>query len=204
MSKKEYLLVKVAVDPVIFTLQNGRIKVLLQPREKEPYQGMKELPGGLLLPPETAEETLKRKLRELLGHENLFFTQFYTFTAPDRDPRGRTISIGFVALVGEEKIKEWKGWMDMEQINDAAFDHLKIIGAARNYLKENLTPSIVKHFMPVLFPLNKLQEVYELLEGKKYDNRNFRKKMLSSGIVEETKQMEKEVSHRPAKLFRFA
>lgn len=203
MPQKTYEIVKVAVDPVIFTINKGKLQVLLQVREKEPFKSLPELPGGLLLFRETAEETLKRKLRELVGCENLFFTQFYTFTEPDRDPRGRTISIGFVALVNEERIKKFTGWFEVEQLKDLAFDHLRIIHAAQKYLKENLTPSMVKHFMPPLFPLNKLQEVYEILEEKKYDNRNFRKKMLGSGLVEETKKIEKEVSHRPAKLFRF-
>lgn len=203
MPQKTYEIVKVAVDPVILTTNKGKLQVLLQSREKEPFKSLPELPGGLLLFRETAEETLKRKLRELVGYENLFFTQFNTFTEPNRDPRGRTISIGFIALVNEEKIKEWSKWIDLENLKNLAFDHLKIIQAARAYLKENLTSSIVKNFMPKYFPLNKLQEIYEILEEKKYDNRNFRKKMLSSGVVEETKQIEKEVSHRPAKLFRF-
>lgn len=203
MPPKTYEIVKVAVDPVIFTINKGSLQVLLQVREKEPFKSFPELPGGLLLLGETAEETLKRKLREVVGYGNLFFTQFYTFTEPNRDPRGRTISIGFVALVNEEKIQEFTDWFAVEILKDLAFDHLHIIHAAQKYLKGNLTPSIVKHFMPPLFPLNKLQEVYEILEEKKYDNRNFRKKMLSSSVVEETKQIEKEVSHRPAKLFRF-
>ena len=200
---KEYETVKVAVDAVVFTVRKERLHVLLRTREKEPFKGLLELPGGLLWPQETAEETLHRKLKETVGHTGIFLRQFHTFTKPDRDPRGRTISIGFVALVSEEKITESTGWFALDELKKLAFDHLHIIHAAREYLKENLTPALVKHFLPALFPLNKLQEVYELLEEKKYDNRNFRKKMLSSGIVEETQQIEKEVSHRPAKLFRF-
>lgn len=203
MTKKEYEISKIAIDPVIFTIHEGKLKVLLHDREKEPFKDAKELPGGLLLPDETAEESLKRKLKELVGHENLFFKQFNTFTEPNRDPRERTISIGFVTLINETKIKEFVSWHDYETIKNPAFDHKKIIETARKYLKENTDPSIVMHFMPKNFPLNKLQEVYELLEEKKYDNRNFRKKMISSGIVEETDQLEQSVSHRPAKLFKF-
>ena|SRR3989344_552861 len=203
MYPKKYEIVKVSVDPVIFTIQQGRIKVLLQRREKEPFKGLPELPGGLLLAHETGEETLQRKLQEIISDGTIFFTQFYTFTQPDRDPRERTVSIGFVALVNEQKIKSWNNWVDTQELTELAFDHLKIIQAARTFLKENSGPSLIKHFLPSYFPLNQLQEVYELLESKKYDNRNFRKKMISSGLVEETKKIEKEVSHRPAKLFRF-
>ncbi|MEK6968891.1 MAG: NUDIX domain-containing protein [Nanoarchaeota archaeon] len=194
---------KIAIDPVIFTIHLSKLKVLLHVREKEPFADMKELPGGLLLHNETAEESLKRKLKELVGQENLFFKQFYTFTEPNRDPRERTISIGFVSLINEAKIKELVRWFDYDSIKDLAFDHKKILQTARNYLKENVNSSIVKYFMPKLFPLNKLQEVYEILEERKYDNRNFRKKMISSSIVEEMNQLEQNVSHRPAKLFRF-
>ncbi len=204
MVKKEHSLSKVAVDPVILTLHEGRLKILLHTREKEPFKGMKELPGGLLLSSETAEETLKRKLKQLVGRDDLFLKQFHTFTQPDRDPRERTVSIGFVSLISHEKVKNLLHWYDCDTVKDLAFDHKKMIKTARAYLKENMDPSLVKHFMPKLFPLNALQEVYELLEEKEYDNRNFRKKMISSGIVEETNQLEQNVSHRPAKLFKFA
>lgn len=199
---EKYETSKIAVDPVIFTIHENKLKILLHVREKEPFKGMKELPGGLLLPGESAEQSLKRKLKELVGFGDLFFKQFYTFTEPSRDPRGRTISIGFVSLINQEKIKDFVKWYDYASINALAFDHMKIIKTARMYLKENVDSSIVKHFMPGLFPLNKLQEVYGLLEEKVYDNRNFRKKMTASGIVKEANQIEKNVSHRPAKLFK--
>lgn len=200
---KEYEAAKVAIDPVIFTISNGRLKVLLHTREKEPFKNLKELPGGLLLPGETAEETLNRKLKELVGCSGIFFKQFGTFTEPSRDPRDRTISIGFVALINEEKIKNVVSWYDLESVEKFAFDHKKIVQAGRRYLKENIDVSIVRHFLPELFPLNKLQEIYEILEEKKYDNRNFRKKMIYSGNIEEANQIERNVSHRPAKLFKF-
>ena len=202
MPQETYEKSRVAIDPVIFTIHQGKLKVLLHLREKEPFKNLKELPGGLLLSHETAEESLKRKLKELVGHNTIFFKQFYTFTDPSRDPRGRTVSIGFVTLLNEEKVKDVVQWHDIDSVKECAFDHKKIIHTARTYLKEQIDPSIVKHFMPDVFPLNKLQEVYELLEETTYDNRNFRKKMISSEIVQETEQSEQNVSHRPAKLFR--
>ena len=194
---------KVAVDPVIFTIHQGKLKVLLHTREKEPDQGKLELPGGLLLPDETAEATLRRKLQELIGHHRIFFRHFFTFTEPERDARGRTVSIGFLALIDEDKLNDVLHWHDYDALSGLAFDHSKIIRKAHQYLKENLSAPIVKEFMPTIFPLNKLQAIYEMIEEKEHDNRNFRKKMISSGIVEETKQMEENVSHRPARLFRF-
>mgnify|MGYP001460601189 CR=1 FL=1 len=203
MAKIKHETAKIAIDPVILTIHQNKLKVLLHIREKEPLKGLKELPGGLLLSNETSEESLKRKLKELVGFEDLFVKQFYTFTEPTRDPRERTISIGFLSLINQEKVKDLVRWYEYDSLDNLAFDHKKIIEAARNYLKDNIDPSIVKQFMPKLFPLNKLQEVYQILEKKEYDNRNFRKKMISSGIVEETNNLEENVSHRPAKLFRF-
>ena len=88
---------KVAVDAVIFTIHDDQLKVLLFTREKEPFQGKLELPGGLLLKKETANESLQRKLNGIIDTKAL--TQFHTFTNPDRDPRGRVISIGFFAFI---------------------------------------------------------------------------------------------------------
>ena len=196
-----YTTARVAVDPVVFTIHNRTLKVLLVQREKDPFKGAYELPGGLLQGNETAEETLARKLQELAG-KSVFFTQFYTFSDPKRDARERTISIGFISLTHELSVAQHYSWHDYQKLPKLAFDHQKIILKARFYLKEH-ADELVRHFMPKLFPLNKLQEVYELIEEKSYDNRNFRKQMITSGLVEETKYLERDVSHRPAKLFKF-
>jgi 8-oxo-dGTP diphosphatase len=193
----------IAVDAVIFTIYDQQLKVLLHEREKEPFKGLMELPGGLLLPNETAEETLKRKLHEITGQHKIFFQQFSTFTTPKRDPRERAVSIGFIALISKEKVKGLEGWHYCSKLPQMAFDHKEIIEQAKKYLKENISARLVKQFMPDEFPLNKLQEIYEIIKEKTYDNRNFRKKMICACKVEETGKMETNVSHRPAKLFRF-
>lgn len=198
----EYERALVAVDPVIFTIAGSKLKVLLQKREKEPFKGKHELLGGLLRPNETAEETLHRKLKEVLG-ETTFFTQFHTFTSPKRDPRMRTISIGFIALIREDKVKTHKDWHDVDSLPELAFDHKGIISNAHQYLQQNLNSEIVQHFLPEKFPLNKLQNIHEVILKETFDNRNFRKKMIASGVVEETGETEKEVSHRPAVLYCF-
>lgn len=203
MANERYETAKIAVDPVIFTIHNRTLKVLLHTREKEPFLGMKELPGGLLLQGETAEESVRRKLKQLTGYEHLYVKQFNTFTEPHRDPRERVVSIGFLSLINDNKIKELATWHNVDEIDQLAFDHKKILEAARARLQKDVDSSIVKHFMPKRFPLNALQEVYEILEGKKYDNRNFRKRVITAGIVQETDQVEQSVSHRPALLFQF-
>ena len=204
MYSKDYEKARIAVDAVIFTIHDRLLKVLLHRREKDPFKGRKELPGGLLRNDETAEETLRRKLGELVKHKDIFFQQFYTFTEPRRDPRERTVSISFIALVNSGYIGQPDDWVECRRPGELAFDHDKILSDAIRYLKENVNSLVVKQFMPDKFPLNQLQEVYEIIKEEKYDNRNFRKKMIGSGIIKETSKMEKGVSHRPARLFRFS
>ncbi len=201
--KEKYESSRIAIDIVIFTIYERKLKLLLYTREKDPFKNLKELPGGLILPNETAEECLLRKLKQIVGYDKLFFKQFYTFTEVSRDPRERTISIGFISLIEQEKLKDFINWYDYFSIENLAFDHKKIVEMARSYLRDNVDSSIVRHFMPKVFPLNNLQEVYEIIEETKYDNRNFRKKIINEGIVVETSQLEENVSHRPAKLFKF-
>ena len=197
----QYELAYVGVDPVILTIRSGKLYVYLCCREKEPFKGMEELPGGLLRGNETAEETLRRKLNEVVGE--VYFEQFYTFTAPKRDPRERAVSVGFVALVSCDKVRLQEGWIEVEGLGELAFDHREIIDKALKFLQRGISVTMARAFLPSLFALNSLQEVYEVVEGKSYDNRNFRKKMINSGLVEETDEREKGVSHRPAKLWKF-
>lgn len=194
---------RIAIDAVIFTIHEDQLKVFLHKREKEPFKEKYELPGGLLKENETAEGTLKRKIKEIINIEDIFFQQFFTFTEPKRDPRIRTASIGFIALINNKKIKDFSNWHNYESLKELAFDHKKIIDKARNYLKKEINFIIVKEFMPKFFALNSLQRAYEIILKEKQDNRNFRRKMINSGIVVETKQIEKSVSHRPAKLYQF-
>jgi len=139
----------------------------------------------------------------MTGHKDIFFEQFRTFTRPDRDPRFRVISIGYIALIASDKIADFTAWHDSSNLREMAFDHKEIAEEGKRFLKDNLNTIVIKQFLPKDFPLNLLQEAYEIIEGKNYDNRNFRKKMLVSGIVAETQKTQDDVSHRPAKLYRF-
>lgn len=203
INSKKYEQLRTAVDPVIFTIKNQKLLVYLNTREKEPHKNLAELPGGLLLIDETAEETLRRKLKDIIG-DNVFFQQFYTFTDPKRDIRYRTISIGFIALVSQDKITDLKNFHPVDNLPRLAFDHKEIIEKAIGYLKQNLNGQLIKQFMPAYFPLNDLQAVYEVIEQKKFDNRNFRKKILGSEMVKKIKKIQKNVAHRPASLYQYS
>src|SRR5689334_22823580 len=114
---------RIAVDSVIFTIKDQTLLVYVHTREKDPYKDLAELPGGLLLPDETAEETLARKLKDVTGDSDVFFEQFYTFTDPQRDPRKRTISIGFIALLSADKIVNAENFYKVTKLPKLAFDH---------------------------------------------------------------------------------
>lgn len=194
---------RIAVDTVIFTIRKRKLLVYLNTREKDPYKNLLELPGGLLLSKETAEETLARKLKDVVGTKNVFFQQFYTFTKPGRDPRGRIISIGFIALLSQDKITNIEKFHQLSNLPKLAFDHREIINKAYKYLQQNLDNQFVRQFLPVHFPLNNLQVIYEVIGRKKLDNRNFRKRVLDSGIVKKISEIQKNVSHRPATLYQW-
>ena len=199
----EYEHAYIAIDAAIFTISESKLKIMLKRREKEPFKGSYELYGGLIKKEESAEDALKRKLKEVLKKKEVFFTQFKTFTNPKRDPRGRAVSIAYLALIREDEMPN-EGWHAINELPKLGFDHKEIIEEACEYLKKNLNSTIVKQFLPGKFPLNKLQEVHEIIARERFDNRNFRKKMISAGIVKETKEKESDVSHRPATLYMFS
>jgi 8-oxo-dGTP diphosphatase len=201
--RSNYAVARVAVNVVILTFWQKKLWVYVTNREKKPYSGLLELPGGLLQNRETAEETLKRKMDSWLKVKNVFCEQFYTFTEPRRDPRTRTISVAFVAMLDAGKIDNWADFYQIDKIKKLAFDHKKIVDKALGSIKSNLDGWSIQHFFPKDFPINDLQVLYELISGKKVDNRNFRKRMINLGLLEKVEKVQKGVAHRPAKLYRF-
>ncbi len=206
MKQKEGLMyetAKVAVNAVIFSIKDQRLMVYLNKREKEPFLNYLELPGGLLHPKETADETLLRKLKGVFGIKKQYFWQFHTFTDPKRDPRNRTISIGYIALVSNIKSADLEYFYPINALPKLAFDHEKIINKASEFLKKNIDNRLISQLVPKVFPLNDIQTVYEVISQKKMDNRNFRKKILNSGVIKKVKVVQKNVKHRPASLYQF-
>jgi 8-oxo-dGTP diphosphatase len=202
----------IGIDAVILSIFSGKLRVILNLREKEPFSGLLELPGGLLAKDETSEECLKRKLSEFFNHD-VYFKQFNTFTNPQRDPRSRVVSIGFLAVVNYDKAlkirrpdyfaKDQNCWHPVNRIlksNTLSFDHKDILQKAVDDLRINCDYLFASKFLPEKFPLNKLQEVLEILLVKKFDNRNFRKQALKKYVIN-TNELEYDVTHRPAKLF---
>src|SRR5579883_2163765 len=93
---------RVTVDLVIFTVQHGALKVLLVKRGIPPFEGKHALPGGFVLERESLEDAAMRELKEETGVSDVYLEQLYTFGEPERDPRGRVITVAYYALISAE------------------------------------------------------------------------------------------------------
>lgn len=207
----------VTVDMVIFTVQQGDLKVLLVQRGGHPYKGMWAIPGGFIKMDESLEMAAERELEEETAVTNVYMEQLYTFGNPNRDPRTRVISVVYFALVEAHQIKEVKagsdaqkaGWFSMYDLPALAFDHAKILDYALTRLRYKLEyTNVAFALLPDKFTLTELQRVYEIILHKPLDKRNFRKKILGMEMderpmLEETNETKMEGSHRPARLYRF-
>jgi 8-oxo-dGTP diphosphatase len=201
----------VTVDVVIFTIEEGELKVLLIKRENTPFKGVLALPGGFLLKNEPPQKAADRILKEKAGVKDVYTEQLYTFDDPGRDPRGHIISITYFALIRTEDIVIKKGketqapaFYPVKKLPRLAFDHDKIINYAVKRLRAKLEyTNVVFSLLPGYFTLYQLQKTYEAILGRKLDKRNFQKKFLSLGLIALTGKISRQGSQRPARLYRF-
>jgi 8-oxo-dGTP diphosphatase len=202
----------VTVDVVIFSLIEEELQVLLVKRKYPPFAGMWALPGGFVHIDESLEAAAARELEEETAVTNVYIEQLYTFGEPKRDPRTRVITVAYFALVADTAVKhqagddaEATGWFSMSAPPELlAFDHAEILDYALTRLRYKLEyTSIGFQLLPDEFTLTELQHAYEIILGEGLDKRNFRRKILSSGILEQTGRKKKEVEGRPAMLYRY-
>ena len=196
----------------IFTIEKGTLKVLLQRKKTEPYKGYWRLPGNILNNAITIEQNIDEILDETIGTSNIYKEQVYTFSNIDRYPSERIIATTYVALTDNKTIEikkedaqiEDTDWFDINALPKIAFDHKEIMDKAREELKSKLTnTTILKKLFPSDFTLPELQNTFESIMNIKLDRRNFRKKFITLGIIEETGYNNIGGSGRPAKLYRF-
>lgn len=200
----------VTTDIVIFTIRDGRLKLLLIKRGGEPYQGRWALPGGFVELDEDLEASARRELEEETGVSGVYLEQLYTFGRPDRDPRERVITVAYYALIPSDQVRlqaatdaEAVGWFAFEELPPLAFDHDEIVAMAHQRLVAKLDYSTIAfQFLPREFTLSELQDVYEIIRREPVDKRNFRKQVLTLGKLVETKKMKRDGAHRPARLYR--
>jgi 8-oxo-dGTP diphosphatase len=200
---------QITVDIVLFTILERQLHVLLIRRLAEPFRGSYALPGGFVLENESIDEAAHRELQEETGVEKVFLEQLYTFGEPNRDPRGRVITVAYYALVANSHILRSgtdaadAAWFSLRKLPPVAFDHQSIIEYAQQRLRNKLDYSNVGfELLPEKFTLTELQLVHEAILGANLDKRNFRRKTLQQGIVEPSKEWQK-TGRKPAQLYRF-
>ncbi|MCF7835096.1 NUDIX hydrolase [Candidatus Gracilibacteria bacterium] len=201
----------VTVDNVIFSIIKDKLQVLLIKRLIDPYKNQRAIPGGFVYDNEDCQTAAYRELEEETNVKNVYLEQLYTFSDPKRDPRGRVVSIAYMALISRENILIKAGsdaaevkFFPVKSLPKLAFDHKKILDYAIQRLKWKMEyTNVAQYILPSKFTLSQLQNVYETILNQKFDVRNFRKKIDKLGIVKETGEKEIGVQNRPAKLYQF-
>lgn len=204
--------IKVAVDAVVFGYQSGKLYVLLIQQKFGNQEAYWALPGGLVKEDESLSSAVMRELKEETNVKVNYMEQLYTFGDDiQRDSRNRVISIAYFALIDSAKTNlkantdaENVQWFAIDEVPALAFDHNIILSSAFERLKAKLTyQPIGFDLLPIEFLFSDLENLYCTILQKEIDRRNFRKKILSFEILEETDKFSDKKSGRPAKLFRF-
>jgi 8-oxo-dGTP diphosphatase len=206
--------IKVAVDAIVFGYsKSDAVSVLLIKRKYEPFKNCWAIPGGFVLENESLEEAVKRELQEETGISVNYLEQLYTFGEPNRDPRQRVISIAYFALVKSALFQELKAstdaeeaqWFPISKLPTLAFDHKKVLQIAIERIRAKIRyQPIGFELLDKKFSFADLEKLYSTLLDKALDRRNFTKKILSLGLLEETGELAANSgAGRPSKIFKF-
>ena len=181
----------VAVDCVILGYKDEELKLLLYPRSFEPYKGNWSLLGGFVQDNESADEAAARILKQTTGLEQIFLEQVGSFSDPKRDPEARVISLAYYALIridlhDEECVKENGAcWVSVSKLPNLIFDHQQMFEKSLVKLQQKAGYSLCgSELLPEMFTLIQLRKLYEAIFLREFDPGNFRKKILSLGVLE--------------------
>ena len=202
----------VTVDLTVLTIRSGSLQLLLVRRGIQPYKGRWALPGGFVLMDEDLDAAAERELAEETGVQGAagHLEQLATYGTPRRDPRGRVVTVAYLALLpdlpapiaGSDAAAV--AWHPVAELPRLAFDHARIVadGVERARAKLEYTP-LAAAFCPPEFTVAQLREVYEAVWGAALDPRNFHRKVTSTaGFVEPAGAVTAGGRGRPAQLFR--
>lgn len=205
--------IKVAVDAVVlgYTSKEG-LSVLLIKRNIKPYKDNWALPGGLVGDDESLEDAIQRELKEETGVSINYLEQLYSFGKPGRDPRNRVISITYYGLVKPDAFEikadtdaSDVAWFNIKNLPPLAFDHDQIVNVAHDRLKSKMLYQPVGfELLEEKFPFSELEKLYMAVLDRPIDRRNFKKKVVKFGFLEETNEKQTlDGAGRPGNLFRF-
>ena len=206
--------IKLAVDAIVFGYSKADgVSVLLIQRKYEPFKNGWALPGGFVLEEESLEAAVKRELHEETGIRVHYLEQLYTFGEPNRDPRQRVVSVAYFGLVKTSQFRQLKAstdaenaqWFSIKKLPPLAFDHKQVLTLAIERLRTKI------RYQPIGFELldkkflfADLEKLYTVLLDREINRRNFSKKILSFGILEETGELQKKTGKgRPGKFYQF-
>lgn len=199
----------VAVDVIVFTIDAGELEALLVKVRQGPFAGRWAFPGSLVGVGESLEQVAVRELTQRTGLEGVYLEQLRTFGDPDRDPQARVVSTAYFALVARKDLVRTSGkyadvdWFPVRSLPPLAYDHGAMARCALARLRAKLEyTNIVYSLLPREFTLGELQEIYEIILGRRLDRRNFRKKILASGLLRALTG-QRRGAHRPARLYSF-
>jgi len=206
--------IKVAVDAIVFGYSKSEgVAVLLIQRKYPPFQNEWAIPGGFVLEEESLEQAVQRELLEETGISVNYLEQLYTFGAPDRDPRRRVISVAYFALVKSSQFQKLKAstdaenaqWFNIKELPKLAFDHKEILAMAIERLRAKIRyQPIGFELLDRKFPFSDLEKLYAAILDREIDRRNFSKKIMALGILDELDEYARaEGAGRPGKMFQF-
>ena len=195
----------------LFTVDKGKVKVLLIKRKKEPFKNMWALVGGALYNNETLEEGLRREIYEKTGLRNLDLYFSNIDDNVDRSPLKRMIAVNYIGVIDKDNaiLKSTDKtcdamWFVFNDINNLAYNHDNVLKIARENLKKLVISStVLKSLFPHGFTMPELQITYETILDEKFDRRNFRKKLLGLGLIKETDSVVVFKGKKPAKKYVF-
>jgi 8-oxo-dGTP diphosphatase len=199
----------VAVDCIIFGFDGWNIKLLLVERSLKPESGKWSLMGGFINPSESPEDAANRVLEERTGLKNVYMEQFRVFGKPDRDPVERTLSVAYFALIDIQQYEtqitteNHPVWYLLDEMPEMVFDHAEMVKLAKKQLryKAALHP-ILFQLLPERFTIPQLQALYEGVYQTQFDDRNFSRKLLSTGLLVKLAEKDKQSSKKGAFYYR--
>ncbi len=213
MTTRDHAQLRIAVDLAILTVRECALQVLVITRGNEPFAGQPALPGGFVRIDEDLDAAAVRELREEtdLDGTGLHLEQFGVYGEPQRDPRGRVVSVAYLAIMPDLPLptagSDASGaeWVALDRARGSlAFDHDRILDDALEQARRRLElTTLATAFCPSEFTIGDLRSVYETVWGQTLDPRNFSRKVHNTkGFIKPTGGRRLPPTGRPAALYR--